>query len=254
MPARTALAARRTATLRRALAAFAPIGLQEMAAVALLDRTDTKYLLTAPQLLELLAALQPAYRVLEVDGRRLSPYRTLYFDTPDFALYRSHQDGRRVRYKVLSRQYDGTPLAFFEVKHKTGPNHTRKERVATPDLVTQLTTETCEFLQGRIPLPAGTLEPKLWIDYRRITLVGLHTPERLTLDLDLSFSMEEKTLALPKVVIAELKSEGRPRTSPFVQYMRSQLVGASLIYPALKHNRFGRILRRIGQLHPGDYA
>lgn len=239
------------------LTAFAPITLSDMAAVALLDRIDTKYVLTMSQLSAVLPALRPAYRVLEIDGRRQSFYRTLYFDTRDFALYRHHQDGRRVRYKVRSRQYVGTPLAFFEVKHKTGPNHTHKERLATPGLVTQLNTQVSEFLHDRIPVPADTLEPKLWVDYTRITLVGRNVHERLTIDLDLHFSTDEHELALPGLVVAELKSEGRSHNSPFTQLMRQQLIrtssfskyciGASLLYPALKHNRFSRILRRIDQ-------
>ena len=237
------------------LATFAPIALAEMAGVALLDRIDTKYLLTWARVSALLPALQAGYRALEVDGRRCSPYRTLYFDTRDFAPYHAHQGGRRVRYKVRSRQYVGTPLAFFEVKQKTGANHTHKERLATPQLVTQLTGPVTAFLHDRIPLPAGDLEQKLWIDYNRVTLVGRQTHERLTIDFDLCFSINGQGVALPGLVIAELKSEGHPLTSPFAEIVRRQLIrprgfskyciGASLLYPALKHNRFARILRRI---------
>ena len=236
------------------LATFAPITLTDLAGVALLDRIDTKYVLTMAQLAEALPALQSNYRVLEIDGRRRSSYRTLYFDTPDFALYRSHQDGRRVRYKVRSREYVGTPLTFFEVKHKTGANHTRKERLATPGLVTHLTAPVAEFLHERIPLAPDMLEPKLWVDYTRITLAGQQ--ERLTIDLDLSYSFEGEVVNLPGLVIAELKSAGRPQTSPFAQLMRQRLlrphsfskycIGASLLYPWLKHNRFSRTLRQIG--------
>lgn len=240
------------------LDAFASITLAEMSGVALLDRIDTKYLLTDAQLAALLPALQTAYRVLQVDGRRHSPYRTLYFDTQDFVLYHAHQGGRRVRYKVRSRQYVGTQLAFFEVKQKTGANHTRKERLATPELVTQVTGPVSAFLHERVPLSASELEQKLWIDYDRITLVGRQTHERLTIDFDLRFSIERRGVALPGLVIAELKSEGHPLASPFAQLMRRHLIrpggfskyciGASLLHPALKHNRFNRILRRIEPL------
>lgn len=243
------------------LANFTPISLSEMAAVALLDRIDTKYVLTPSQLAAALPALQPFYRVLEIDGRRKNLYRTLYFDTPDFSLYRVHQSGRRLRYKVRSRQYVDTPLAFIEVKHKTGSNHTRKVRMPTPGFVTHLTRQEAEFLRDQIAVKADELEPKLWVDYTRITLVGSTTSERLTIDLDLRYSAAKQELALPGLVIAELKSQGKPQSSPFIQLMRQQLIrpcgfskyciGASLLYPNLKHNRFSRILRRIGQLQQG---
>ena len=245
------------------LSGFAPITLSEMAEVALLDRIDTKYVLTLPQLSAVLPALQPHYRVLEIEGRRKNLYRTLYFDTPDFDLYRNHQGGRRLRYKVRSRQYVGTPLTFFEVKYKTGSNYTRKKRLATSGFVTNLTTQTAEFLQEQIPLQTDKLEPKLWVDYARITLVDLPAHERLTIDLNLCYSGAGQELALSKLAIAELKSQGKARTSPFTQFMRKQLlrpcgfskycIGASLLYPNLKHNRFSRILRRIDQLQQGGY-
>ena len=41
---------------------YAPISLKEMDAVALLDRTDTKFILTDGQLLQALAAVQQDYR------------------------------------------------------------------------------------------------------------------------------------------------------------------------------------------------
>ena len=141
------------------------------------------------------------------------------------------------------------------MKQKTGRNHTHKERLATPELVTQLTGPVSAFLLDRIPLPAGELEQKLWIDYHRMTLVGCQTHERLTIDFDLRFSIDDQGVALPGLVIAELKSAGHPQTSPFAQLMRRRLirpsgfskycVGVSLLYPMLKHNRFSRILRRI---------
>ena len=75
------------------LSRFAPTTLAEMDAVALLNRTDTKYLLTTSRLGALLEALAGEYLVLEIGGARLHHYQTLYFDTPDFALFRRHHAG-----------------------------------------------------------------------------------------------------------------------------------------------------------------
>src|SRR5690348_11438069 len=78
---------------QRLLSRFAPIGLGQMDAVALQNRTDTKYLLSGAQLARALSALAGQYRALEIGGVRLSAYETLYFDTPDFALYLQHHAG-----------------------------------------------------------------------------------------------------------------------------------------------------------------
>jgi hypothetical protein len=248
--------------LAESLSRLQPISLADLQRVALLDRLDTKYLLSVGQLDGLLAALAADYRVLEVGGGRQTPYRTLYFDTPGFDLYRCHQAGRRVRYKVRSRAYVGTGLAFFELKRKTGRNHTHKERLDTPYLLTRLTPETRAFLRARLPLPAEALEPKLWVEYTRITLASRRDLERLTLDAGLTFSAGGRQVALPAVVTAEVKHVGRPRASVFIQLMRlhqirpngfsKYCIGASLLNPDLKHNRFNRALRLIGQRQQGE--
>jgi hypothetical protein len=54
---------------------FAPISLKEMDTVALLNRTDTKFILSWSVLRTI--ALQPDYRMLVVNGQRLNHYRTL---------------------------------------------------------------------------------------------------------------------------------------------------------------------------------
>ncbi len=117
---------------------FTPITLQEMDAVMLLDRTDTKFVLSTAQLLQALAAVQHDYRMLAVQGIRLNRYRTLYFDTADFALYHLHVNDRAERYKVRSREYTDSGLSFLEVKHKTRKDRTVKDRVPTARQVTQL--------------------------------------------------------------------------------------------------------------------
>ena len=57
---------------------YTPITLQEMADIALLNRTDTKFVMRTSTLLTALRHLNKDYRVLEVDGMRLHPYQTLF--------------------------------------------------------------------------------------------------------------------------------------------------------------------------------
>lgn len=75
------------------LASFAPISLAQMAGVALLDRMDTKYVMSETQLYQALTTLREEYWVLDINAVRLNQYRTLYFDTADFMLYHRHHAG-----------------------------------------------------------------------------------------------------------------------------------------------------------------
>lgn len=249
----------------RLMGRFAPIELGQLDSVALLDRTDTKYVLTARQLYSALAALADDYWVLDIDDVRVHPYQTLYFDTADFALYMRHHAGRPIRYKVRSRQYVDTHRAFMEVKVKTTNNRTSKKRIETRTWLTAFTPEASRFVGAYVPFDTGSLEPKLWNTFSRITLVSRHFAERLTLDLHLQFGRAGQATQLPGVVIAEVKQAGINRHSDFVQQMRQMTVhptgfskyciGVALLYTSVKHNNFKDKLCLLDKLMRGnDYV
>jgi len=227
---------------------FTPVGLEEMEDMALLRRIDTKYVLSEAQLYQALGHLTAAYHVLEVEGRRQQRYQTLYFDTPDFALYRQHHDGWRSRYKVRSRVYADSGLAFLEVKHKTNQNVTVKHRVQTPEMVAAIDDWAEDFLYTCFPFPSTGLAPTLQNAFRRITLVGTHSIERVTIDLGLSFQAGGMYLPLPSVAIAEVKQAAFSLRSEFVGQMRALGVrpmsfskyctGVAQLYEQVKANRF----------------
>lgn len=240
------------------LARFASIDLDRMADSALLDRVETKYVFHEQCLDSILEALAGDYRVLEVRGNRLNHYRTLYYDTPDFALFRRHHAGGRNRYKVRSRSYIDSNTSFLEVKHKVKRNRTIKSRVRTAALVEQLLPTMTGFLQAHLPSDSQHLEPKLWNEYTRITLVGLGEPERVTIDLNLQVRAGDQTIIWPGVVVAEVKTASHYRHSAFVKLMKVRdtrptgfskyCLGVSMLYPEIKHNRFNPKLRMISQL------
>lgn len=225
---------------------FDPISLTEMDSVALLNRIDTKYVMTTGQLLNALTNLQPDYWVLEVNGLRLNHYQTLYFDTPRFDLYHAHVNDRPERYKVRSREYADSHLSFLEVKHRTRKDRTIKERIRTAHPVDTMTPALEHWLHGVYPLDGGVLEPKLWNTFTRMTLVSKRCCERVTLDINLAFSTDDKRVRLDGVAVAEVKMEMNHQASPFILQMRQQRVrrqgfskyafGTALLYDQVKKN------------------
>jgi len=117
----------------RILDQFKPIHLNEMQRVALLKRVEVKYTLPDMLLPQILNTLNEHYDVVEVLGQRLNRYRTLYFDTDNFALYRRHHMGAADRYKIRSRTYVDSDSSFLEVKHKTNKKRVIKSRIETPE-------------------------------------------------------------------------------------------------------------------------
>jgi hypothetical protein len=233
-------------TVETLAANFAPISLAQMDAVALLNRVDTKFVLTTAQLLTALAQLQPHYWMLSIDGQRLNHYRTLYFDTLDFALYHAHVNERAERYKVRSREYVDSHLAFLEVKHKTRKDRTIKDRIPTTGQVVQMTPDLGIWLRQVSPLESNTLEPKLWNTFTRLTLVSKQYTERVTLDIDLTFYTADKAACLNGLAIAEVKMDTAHGDSPFLRQMSVKKIrrdgfskysiGVAMLYDQVKKN------------------
>ena len=245
-----------------ALDYYTPITLDDMGRVALLNRTDTKYVLSLDALYQIMPKLTDAYASLEVEGKRLSHYRTLYFDSADFDLFRTHHAGILNRYKVRSREYTDSQLAFLEVKHKTNKGRTIKKRLQTAVLTDEIEAETAEFLHRAYPFNPIELEPKLWVEYDRITLVSRVRQERVTIDLNLAFSWEDEAVALSHLVIIEIKQDGFSKESDMALLLRQfgirptgfskYCVGTSLLYPELKQNNFKPKLRLVEKLARGQ--
>jgi VTC domain len=226
---------------------FTPISLEDSAKAALMNRSEAKFICHMDTLLEMLPRLRQDYFVLEIDGGRAMGYRSLYLDTPDFGLYMAHHNGKPSRYKVRYRHYLYTDTVFFEVKVRE-KGKTCKERVkleSDSDWSHDLPTD---FFAAQRPLEQRALEPKLEVWCRRITLVGKHSAERLTIDLDLAYGLPDSRLepGFAKLVILELKYSGKDTTfKPIAHraHLRGQRfskysVGCGLLYPNLKANAF----------------
>ena len=233
---------------------FEPIDLAELDRVTLMSRMDTKYAFDIERLPEVIATLHPEYRVLEVNGVRGTLYRTLYFDTAERKHYFDHHNGRTFRSKVRFREYVGSDLFFLEVTRKTGRGGTDKARIRVEAISDTLGAEQQAFVAeaSNCALP---LRPMLWNEFFRTTFVHRERMERLTIDLDLSFSNATGRAALPDLCVAELKEARTGHGSPFTALMRSipvppsnlskYCIGTLLLDPSIKHNNFKPTLLRV---------
>src|SRR5690606_27907480 len=70
----------------------------------------------------------------------------------------------------------------------------------------RLTAPMHAFLQAT-PLSSYELHSSLRVRYRRLTLINRHTPERVTLDIDLDFSHENRQTHFANMAIFEIKQE-----------------------------------------------
>ena len=238
---------------------FAPITLEEMSSVKLMNRTDTKFVTNLQKLEQLLEMAQADYYVQDIDGGRNLEYDTTYFDTTAFDMYTTHQHGHTNRQKIRFRTYCVSGLQFMEVKTKNNHGRTKKKRIEVSDMDLH-DEEKRLFLGKHLRYDVNTLQPALNNHFSRITLVNKGKTERLTIDSGLRFHnmQNDERLDMGPLVIIELKRDGlvyspvlemlrqlRIQPHGFSKYcMGSALTGHEL----LPVNRFKRKLIEVGKL------
>lgn len=247
---------------------FAPITLDEMDGIRLMNRTDTKFVVTVSLLRRLLNLAVADYRVQDIHGERLSPYYTLYFDTMRFDMYRRHVAGHANRQKLRIRSYVSSNLNFLEVKTKNNHGRTRKRRMAMegfdpmhPDRDMSFDATCCyaPFLHDNLRYDMSSLRECIENRFNRITLVNNCKTERLTIDNSLSFHnlITGNDAALPNIAIVELKRDGLA-PSPILAMLRQlrakplgfskYCIGSALTNGALPHGRIKERVRAVEKL------
>ncbi|MGZ3898920.1 MAG: polyphosphate polymerase domain-containing protein [Bacteroidia bacterium] len=244
------------------LSQIKPISLKEMDNVKLMDRTDTKYTFAFADLEGILSTLKNNYRILEINGKKLSRYETLYFDTSDLSLYSKHHSGKLNRYKIRHRTYVDSNTGFLEVKFKNNKSRTIKSRIKKNCFFDDFDQDSNEFLKSALPFDHTNLVPVIWVNYSRITLVNKETPERVTIDLNLEFKKENATKNFSSLVIAEVKQDSK-NPSAFIHLMKSKHIregsiskycmGIAVSYNGIKTNNFKEKLLTLKRFANNDF-
>lgn len=166
------------------------LDLDRIAAVRLMNRVDTKYLVDERRCMELLERAADQYYVQIIDDCRACRYATLYYDTPQWDMYHLHHNRRLTRQKIRTRTYVETGVTYLEIKSKSNKGRTHKRRmVLDRSLFAAAATDTAaaDFLRREARYAPETLSPSLATRFVRVTLVNRAMTERLTIDFDLHF-------------------------------------------------------------------
>lgn len=233
---------------------FSSISLIEMNSVSLMKRTDTKFVINKYQLAIVLESIKNNYKVLEIDANRIMSYSSLYFDTLENKFYNDHHNGKKNRTKIRQRKYIESDLCFLEIKQKNGKGETNKSRIQVNDFEKDLTNISKEFIANTTNKEYN-LVPSLWNGFNRITLVNLASKERVTIDLNLSYNINDVKKGFENLVIIEVKQERFNRKSEIIKSLKSirqnpysiskYCIGMISLYNDLKYNLFKKKLIKI---------
>jgi len=214
----------------------------------LLSRVDSKFVVPSLRLESLLDGLVGDYAALAVPTGRLATYDSLYFDSPSLRCFHDHRRGRRRRQKIRIRHYPDRQVSYLEVKTKRTEAITDKHRMPIGFGQQALGAIELAFLREHVGELAEQLQPTLAIRYRRLSLIGLHTQERVTIDLELEVGGSPQVAErLGQLAVIEVKQspfcprtpvmralrEARVRERPLSKYV----VALALARPDVPHNR-----------------
>lgn len=237
------------------------ITLDEMSAIKLMNRVDTKYVISEEECMELLRRAVDKYSVQVIGDVRACRYSTLYYDTPDLEMYTVHHNRKLTRQKIRTRTYVESGVSFIEVKNKTNKGRTKKKRISIDEsyfYTVAQSEQALEFLRQRANYDPEQLQPALVTRFDRITLVNHAHTERLTIDMNLGFTNmradEPQPVGIDRMVIVELKQDGlcySPMKEILLDLRVKKLkvskycVGTALANPNVKANRFKQKIRNI---------
>jgi len=243
--------------IENVISKFSAISLDDMNSVALMKRTDTKFVINKTQLLSVLKSVEQAYRVLEINTDRVMSYSSLYFDTDDNKFYNDHHNGKNNRTKIRQRKYVESNLCFLEIKQKNGKGETNKSRIPVSDFEVNLSKSSSAFI-SETTNQVYNLEPSLWNEFNRITLVSLKNKERVTIDLNLSYKINDIEKKFENLVVVEVKQERFNRNSTIVKALKSlrqhpysiskYCIGMVSLYNDIKYNVFKKKLIKINNI------
>lgn len=239
---------------------MASITLDEMRDVKLMNRIDTKYVLSEAEVLDMLhSAEKCGYRVQVIDGVRACRYDTLYYDTSERDMFRVHHNQQLTRQKIRTRLYVETAQAFLEIKNKTNRGRTKKRRIAIAQSALRdfnNASDAVSFYNKNARYAIDDVSPALATRFTRITLVNPELTERLTIDLGLSYEdvRSHRVATIPGMAIVELKQDGNT-ISTMKRILRDMRIaplkvskyclGTTLTVESIKRNRFKLKLRDI---------
>lgn len=244
------------------------ISLEELNAHASLQtRIDRKYLVPVDRLQGLLSTFREEMQVLATDGVTAFDYDSVYFDTPELDSYHLAAFGRRRRYKIRTRSYLNSGVSFLEVKTEGSRSATVKERIPY-DIANRsvITGDGAEYIAQTLAdtgttLRTEALAPVLETRYARITALLPTTNSRVTIDLDVAWSLPgQEPIILRDHVVLETKSGSAPggldrhlwqggiRPSRISKFA----TGLAALTPALPANRWHQTIIRNMPLSPAQ--
>jgi len=225
----------------------------------LMNRVDSKFILTSNEAAQFLNTLDKDYDVISKEGNLFRYYETAYFDTAQREAFYMHHNGKLPRYKIRTRTYLDTNDQFLEIKYKNNKGRTEKFRhilTTTEYLFEQ--SGVVAFLHEHSVYNLNELKKVLLVNYKRVSLKHKKLNERITIDLDMSFSNDINKVLLEDIIFIEVKQEKSIKSPAMISLKAINKYAVSLskycygllsLDPSIKHNNFNPLTKSLKKIN-----
>ena len=202
------------------LNSYEKVPLADIKDVNLMSRVDEKFVFHQSQLSDIISQIASYYKIVTVDEKMVQQYNTHYLDTTDKLFFHQHHNGQYTRSKVRFREYVDSGLCFLEVKKKNNKKVTVKKRIRVDSIPNSgLTIDQKAYVDAVIG-GDSILTSQQKVNFNRMTFVHRENLERLTIDINLSYSFKNHKGQFKNLVIAELKKNKSQPTSDFKKILK----------------------------------
>jgi hypothetical protein len=203
---------------------------EEIVKIKRSERFVSSFVFEKSALLSVLREAAYSHRLLTDGGNPFFIFKSQYYDTGQYNLYRDHHNEKLNRWKIRRSENVTSGKIKFEIKFYDNKNKTQRWSLETDNRNNALSKPEKQLVKRLTPFKPKCLITSLCVTYRRFTLLGSDNSLRVTVDTDLQFLHRGNLIRLPQLVVAEVK--------------QSQFSPRGLIHDILKSH----------QIHPKNFS
>lgn len=184
------------------------ISIEEAKKIKLMNRIDKKYIINFEQFCELCEYIVKNFYIVYSGYKYMLDYKSTYFDTIYNSMYNDHENHEKKRQKIRIREYEDGEQ-FIEIKTKSDEEYTKKIRKHYKGYL----DGNKNWILKHLLYDYYSLEKKLEVKFKRITLINFDKNIRVTIDFGIRYNnFITKKIYNEKNIIIEVKKEMQDKT------------------------------------------
>jgi hypothetical protein len=231
---------------------------EEVVKIKRSERLVSSFVFTKSDLLSVLGEAASDHRLLKSGGNPFFNFKSQYYDTEQYDLYRNHHNEKLNRWKIKRSENVTSEKLKFEIRFYNNKNKTQRWSLETDNRNNALSKPEKQLVKKLTPFKPKYLINSLCVTYRRFTLLGNDNGLRVTFDTDMQFVHRGKLLQLPQLVVAEVKQSQYSQRGAIHEIFKTHrihpknfskyCIGLALANKQVKRNNFKSTINLINTL------